>query len=156
MDVKTLNNIFIQSTAHVLQVMAQCEATAGKPYIKKDHLALEDYTAYICANCTSSENKGNIGMSFSGAGAQCVAKTMLGEDIDDEQSLKEVVGEIVNIVSGDARRRMAAAGVVFDGSTPKMLHGAGNAIPYDSKAPVVVIPFKLPQGQFVIEFSFEL
>ncbi len=156
MDTNALNTIFIQSTAHVLQVMAQCEAQAGKPYIKKDTLALGDYTAYICANCTSSSNKGNIGMSFSGAGAACIAKTMFGEDVDDEQSLKEVVGEIVNIVSGDARRRMAAAGVIFDGSTPKMIQGIGQVIPYDTKAPIIVIPFTLPQGQFVIEFGFEI
>ncbi len=156
MDIKTLKTIFVQSTAHVLNVMAQCEAVAGKPFIKKDTIALGEYTAYICANCTKTSNKGSIAMSFNDLGAKCIAKNMLGEDIEDAQSLNEVVGEIVNIVSGDARRRMAVEGVIFDGSTPKMLQGVGHVVVHDTKSAIVVIPFQLPEGQCVVEFGFEM
>ncbi len=156
MDADALNSIFIQSTAHVLSTMAQCNPIAGKPYVKQNTIALGDYTAYICANCTSTTNKGSIAMTFTISGASYLAKSMFGEDVDDEQSLREVVGEIVNIVSGDARRRMATQGVVFDGSTPKMLQGAGHSVLHDTKAHITVIPFNLPEGQFVVEFGFEI
>ncbi len=156
MDANTLNAIFIKSTMHVLDVMAQTSVQAGKPFTKKGSVALGDYTAFICANCEATQGKGSIAVTFTKNGAICVAKNMLGEDVDDEQSLKEVVGELVNIISGDARRHMASLGVTFDGSTPTMLDGKGHNIQHDTKALITVIPFKLSQGEFVVEFGFEI
>ncbi len=156
MDAKTLSSIFIKSTQYVLDTMAQCPAKAGKPFIKKDQVALGEMSAYICANCNATNAKGSIAISFTTPAAICVAKTMLGEDVEDEQSLHEIVGELVNIISGDARRRMAELDVIFDGSTPKMLHGEGHLISHGIKAPVVAIPFTLPEGTFTVEFGFEL
>ncbi len=156
MNAATLKSIFIASTEYVLSTMAQCTVKACKPYIKKDDIALGRLSAFITAECEENKAKGFIAMSFTTAAAVCVARSMLGEDVEDEQSLREVVGELVNILSGDARRRMSEQGVTFSGSTPSMLYGEQHNLPHGTKSPVVVIPFEVDGGKFAVEFSFEI
>ncbi len=156
MDIKIVNEIFIKSTQRVLDLMTSCKATAGKSYIKKDKIALGDYSAIVCASCPKSKKKGSISFSLNTSAAECLGKAMFGDDfVANEESMSEMTGEFVNVISGDARRRMADEGVVYDGTTPKMLSGDGHEITHDTKSPIVVVPFEVAGGKCFVEFGFE-
>jgi chemotaxis protein CheX len=85
-----------------------------------------------------------------------IVKNMLGDEIDDiMQDVKDAVGELTNMISGQARAGLAEKGLVFQGSTPTVVMGDGHTVSHMAKAPIMAIPFRTKDGDFTIEFCFE-
>jgi chemotaxis protein CheX len=144
---------FIAATTNILSTMANITPTTGKPFVKKDHTALGDFSAVIGV---TGAHKGSICVSFTREGAICVVRAMLGDDIENlEQDAVDTVGEIANMVSGQARAAIAEKGVILQGSTPTIIVGEKHRITHLSKSPVMCIPFAMPEGTFTVEFCLE-
>ena len=144
---------FIAATNNILSTMANISPTAGKPFVKKDHTALGDFSAIIGV---TGEHKGSICVTFTREGAISVVQAMLGDDIENlENDAVDTVGEIANMVSGQARAAIAEKGVVLQGSTPTIITGEKHRITHMSKSPVMCIPFTMPNGAFTVEFCLE-
>lgn len=144
---------FIVATVNVLTTMASIEPIPGKPYVKKNNVAQGDVSAVI--GVTGYKN-GSISVTFSKKSAIALVKSMLGDDIQDiMQDTKDAVGEITNMVSGQARAGLAEMGMVFQGSTPSVIMGDGHTISHVTKSPIMAIPFTTPHGDFTVEFCFE-
>jgi chemotaxis protein CheX len=95
-------------------------------------------------------------MSFDKKCAVSIVKNMLGDEIDDiMQDVKDAVGELTNMISGQARAGLAERGLVFQGSTPSVIMGDGHTISHVAKNPIMAIPFMTEHGGFTIEFCFE-
>lgn len=152
MDVE-LAKPFIKAAVDVLSTMAFIHPTVGKPYIKKNNVAAGDVSGMV--GITGKQN-GSVSLSFSKGCAVSIVKNMLGDEIDDiMQDVKDAVGELTNMISGQARAGLAEKGLVFEGSTPTVVMGDGHTISHIAKNPIMAIPFTTPDGDFTIEFCFE-
>ncbi len=148
-------NPFIFATRKVLKMMAYMDSKPMKPYLKdQGNLAgLEDISSVISV---SGECKGSIGISFS---TQCILKVayqMFSEEyggITDE--IVDMVGEIVNMVSGDARQELVKLGFHFSAGIPVTTQGENHELVHSVKDRVIVIPFQTNHGEFVIETCFD-
>jgi len=152
MDVKLVNP-FIEATLHVLSSLAFTKATAGKPFLKKDSLASGDVSGIVGL---SGEARGTISVSFSEESILAIVGNMFGEpvkEINDE--VKDAVGEILNIVSGQARQKLEAMGRSLRGAIPTVITGKNHAISHITKHPIVAIPFEMDNGHFTIEVCIE-
>lgn len=144
---------FIKATINVLSTMAMITPEPGKPFIKKDNTAIGDVSAVI--GVTGDKN-GTISVSFSKSSAIALVKAMLGDDIEDLlQDVKDAVGEVTNMISGQARAGLSEMGMHFNGSTPSVIMGDNHSITHVTKEPVIAIPFETPNGLFYVEFAFE-
>lgn len=148
-------NPFILATKKVLSTMAFMESKPGKPYLKQenDKKAMGDISAVIEL---SGESKGSIGISFTKECILQVAAQMFGQefpDIDDE--ISDMVGEIVNMVSGEARRELAKLGFHFSAGIPTTCKGPGHDLKHFVDARVILIPFETKGGEYFIEASFD-
>ncbi|MDR2489313.1 MAG: chemotaxis protein CheX [Desulfovibrio sp.] len=144
---------FIKAVLDILNTMAGISATAGKPYIKENLIALGDVSAIVGV---TGDKTGTISVSFSRPCAIALVKSMLGDDIHDIlQDTQDAVGEITNMVSGQARAGLRAMGIALQGSTPTVIVGDGHVIRHISSSPVVAIPFSSEDGEFTVEFCFE-
>ena len=153
MDVE-LAKPFIKAVADILQTMAYIEPRAGKPFIKKNSSASGDITGLV--GLTGDGKKGSVSVSFSKPCAVAIVRNMLGDEIlDIVQDVQDAVGEIVNMVSGQARAGLAQKGLVFQGSTPTVIMGDNHSIAHMAKTPIMAIPFTTDHGEFTIEFCFE-
>jgi chemotaxis protein CheX len=77
---------------------------------------------------------------------------MFGEPIDDiTEEVKDAVGELTNMISGDARRRLEANGILLAGAIPSVICGPGHEIRHVTKEPIISIPFVTGNGDFTIE-----
>jgi chemotaxis protein CheX len=139
---------------NVLSTMAGMTPKLGKPFIKKDdNPALGEFSAVIGV---TGAYKGSICVTFDRSGAECVVRAMLGDAVENlEQDAVDTVGEIANMISGQARASLAEGGVMLQGSTPTIVTGKEHRIIHLSKAPVHCIPFAVPEGGFVVEFCME-
>lgn len=144
---------FINATINVLSTMANITPVPGKPYVKKDSVAQGDVSAVI--GITGFKN-GSISVTFTKKCAIALVKGMLGDDIQDLiQDTKDAVGEVTNMISGQARAGLAEMGMVFQGSTPSVIMGDNHSISHITKSPIMAIPFSTPNGDFTVEFCFE-
>ncbi|HPI92991.1 MAG TPA: chemotaxis protein CheX [Deltaproteobacteria bacterium] len=152
MDV-TLVNPFIEATLHVLSSLAFTSAAAGKPFLKKDQMASGDVSGIVGL---SGEARGTLSVSFSEQCILSIVGNMFGEpvpNINDE--VKDAVGEILNIVSGQARQKLEASGRVLKGAIPTVITGKNHTISHITKQPIIAIPFETDNGNFTIEVCIE-
>ncbi|WP_319542192.1 chemotaxis protein CheX [uncultured Pseudodesulfovibrio sp.] len=152
MDVK-LAKPFIKAAVDVLSTMAFIKPEVGKPYVKRNNVAAGDVSGMVGI---TGEKNGSVSLSFSKGCAVAIVKNMLGDEIDDiMQDVKDAVGELTNMISGQARAGLAETGLVFQGSTPTVVMGDNHTISHMAKSPIMAIPFTTKDGDFTIEFCFE-
>ena len=141
---------FITATVEVLSMMAGMIVTPQKPYVKKGLMAEGDISAIVGVTGTY---QGTISISFPKACAIAVVKGMLGDDIEDIiHDSRDAVGEVCNMISGQARAALGSKGVSLRGSTPSVIVGDKHLISHATGVPVVAIPFSTGSGDFTLEF----
>jgi len=135
--------------------MAFTEPHVGKPFLKdKTAVSQGDITGIV--GLTGDAN-GSLAVSFSEAAILQVVSNMFGEafkEINDEVS--DAVGEITNMICGDARRILAEKGYQFQGAIPTVIDGKSHKICHIFRGPVLVIPCTIGEaGGFFLEVCFE-
>jgi chemotaxis protein CheX len=152
MDVE-LAKPFIKATKDVLSMMAFIQPMPGKPFVKKGNTASGDVTGIVGV---TGDKHGSISISFDKKCAITIVKNMLGDDVQDVlHDVKDAVGEITNMISGQARAGLAGMGVNLSGSTPTVIMGDNHTISHVTTGPIMAIPFQSDAGSFTIEFCFE-
>lgn len=152
MDV-SLVNPFIEATVHVLSSMAFTDAQAGKPYLKKDNVAKGDITGIVGL---IGEARGTISVSFTEECILSIVSNMFGEEIKElNEEVKDAVGEILNIVSGQARLKLESTGRILKGAIPTVIAGKNHTITHITRDTIIAVPFKTQNGDFTIEVCIE-
>ena len=153
MEPIAIAKIFVSATINVLSTMANVHPVAGKPFVKNNMVARGDVTAIVGV---AGVCKGSIAVTFTKASAIAVVRAMLGDDVQDViQDTKDTVGEVTNMISGQARAKLAEQGVAMQGSTPSIVFGDNHCITHVTSAPVIAIPFTMEAGEFTVEFCME-
>jgi len=70
------------------------------------------------------------------------------------QDVIDAVGEITNMICGVAKRELSEKGLVFDMASPLVFTGKDLVLQKLKQEQIEVLPFKTPEGEFVIESSF--
>ena len=144
---------FITAVTTVLSTMAGVTPTVGKPYVKKNLKACGDISAIVGI---TGAHRGTISLTFSRSCAVHLVKAMLGDDISDIiQDTSDAVGEITNMVSGQARAGLVEMGIVLQGSTPSIILGDSHTLSHVSSSPIIAVPFSTDAENFTLEFCLE-
>ncbi len=151
MDVKIINP-FLEAAIHVLKLMAQTEAKPGRPFLRKEDNALGDVSAIIGITGAA---QGSMALTFTEPCIKAVVSNLLGssiEELDDE--VKDAVGELTNMICGDARRRLAESGITLQAGIPTIVAGKRHSIKHIADGPRLAVPFDTSEGAFVVEVAF--
>lgn len=152
MDVRYINP-FIESTIHVLKTTSSITARVGKPYLKKDSVAKGDVSGVIGL---AGDVKGSISVSFKEDCILPIVSNMFGEKLTElNDEVKDAVGEISNMISGQARQKLELIGRNLKAAIPIVIMGRDHTISHITKDKVIAIPFLTDNGEFTIEVSFE-
>jgi chemotaxis protein CheX len=144
---------FIKATTEVLSTLAGMDAKPGTPYVKKGAKARGDVSAIVGV---TGPKRGSIAVSFTKPCAVAMVKGMLGDDIQNiMQDVEDAVGEIANMISGQARASLASRGLTLQGSTPSVIIGKDHTLSHMTSSPVMSIPFSTGDGEFTVEFCLE-
>jgi len=150
-DVKIINP-FLEAAVNVLKTMAMIEAKPDKPFIKKDSTAMGDVSGIIGI---TGDAQGSMSLSFESPCIFAIVGNLFGmpvSEINDE--VKDAVGEMTNMICGDARRRLEGIGVNLQAGTPTVVSGKGHSIRHIHKGRCLAVPFNTPNGRFVVEVAF--
>ena len=152
MDV-TLVNPFISATVKVLETMASTKVNPDKPFLKKDKIARGDVTGIIGI---TGEANGTISVTFDEGSILGIVSKMFGEELTEiNAEISDAVGELTNMISGQARRKLEENGREFKAAIPSVVTGKDHEINHITSGPIVAIPFKTDGGKFTIEICLE-
>lgn len=153
MDVKLINP-FLIATKNVVEMMASVQVNAGQPGIKTDNRTRGEVSGLI--GMAGEQVSGNMLLSFDQGSILGIVNNMLGEaftSINDE--VADAVGELTNMISGNAKIELNKAGYEFEMSLPVTIVGKNVEISQMSRAPILTIPFETEHGKFFIEAHLE-
>lgn len=151
MDVKYINP-FLTATVNVIKTMAFLDVKPGKPFLKKDNIGSGDVSGIIGI---TGETEGSLSVTFTEACILAIVSNMFGEPMEAiNEEVEDAVGEITNMISGDARRTLDDAGINLKAAIPSVVSGKGHHVRHITNSAVVAIPFETPSGPFTVEVCF--
>ena len=149
MDAEIINP-FLAATINVIETMAAMKVTPQKPVLKQGNKSWGVVSGII--GIAGKDIHGNLVLSFDEPSILEIVDGMLGEKHETvTPDVIDAVGEITNMISGNAKAMLSEKGYAFEMATPMMMVGQGVEITQLSKEPVISLPFKTPGGSFVAE-----
>ncbi|MDR3685285.1 MAG: chemotaxis protein CheX [Geothrix sp.] len=146
-------NPFIESTLRSLEMMASIAAEKVGLSVKEDLITTYDISAIIGI---TGDTSGSIILSFPVGVACRIASNMLMEEISSlDKSVEDAIGEIGNIVVGDARRLLIQDGYSLSISVPTVVVGKGHKISRSGDVPCIAIPFRTAFGEFEVNVGLK-
>lgn len=148
MDVRYINP-FLSGTIEVLQKFSNVKATPKKPYLKKTDLAFGDVSGIIGL---TGDIIGSLAISFQEDCILGILTAMFGEiHMEVGHETFDAVGEITNMISGNARSKLEKEGLTVFAAIPSVVTGARHSINHILKMPSIVIPFSTEHGDLVVD-----
>ena len=146
-------NPFIESTVRSLDMMAGIKAEKVGLELKEDHITAYEISTIIGL---TGETSGSIVISMPTKLACKVASNMLMEEVTAiNKNVEDAIGEIGNIVVGDARRSLIQDGHSLSISIPTIVIGAGHKISRSGNVPCIAIPFTTEFGDFEVNVGLK-
>jgi chemotaxis protein CheX len=146
-------NPFLQATINVLSTMAMLSPKPGKPSIKESDITVGDIMGIIGL---TGHSEGSLAVSFSESCALKVVENMIGEKHEEmNEEVADAVGELTNMISGDARSQLQKVGFDFTAAIPTVVRGKDHTVRHVAQGgTTLMIPFSTDDGNFYIEASF--
>ncbi|SKA74345.1 chemotaxis protein CheX [Desulfobaculum bizertense] len=151
-DVNVVNP-FLRGVIDVLGTMARVQARPGKPFLKENAAARGSITGLIAL---SGPRPGTIAVTFAERAALEITSRLLNEEISSiNDDVCDAVGELTNMISGQARQGLAQAGSSYKAGIPKIIHGPNHSVPHcDPDSPVLGLVFTTMFGEITVEVCF--
>jgi chemotaxis protein CheX len=129
--------------------MALIEPIPGKPFVKEDEFAIGTVSAIITI---SGDAAGTMALSFTDPCIRAIVRGLLGVDDNEvQQYVEDAVGELTNMICGDARARLREEGFSLHAGIPSIIRGERQRIEHSDNGPRLAIPFQTHYGQFMVE-----
>ncbi|MDR1520642.1 MAG: chemotaxis protein CheX [Planctomycetota bacterium] len=134
-------NPFIDATHNVFSSMCQVDITRKKLFLKDDYKMLGEVSGVMRL---SGAAVGAVVISMSSEFACLVVGKMLGEKPMESltREVEDAVGEIINMISGQAKASLVKTKYHFTISMPKVVTGPGHEIEHQPGVPNIVVLFE--------------
>jgi len=143
-------NPFIDATKNVFATMCQVEVTRKKLFLKDDYKMLGDVSGVMGLSGVAT---GTVVVSMPTALACLVVGNMFGEPPKAELSpeVADAVGEIINMISGQAKAALVKTKYHFTISIPSVVTGAGHEVMHKKGTPNIVVLFEGAGHEFSLQ-----
>lgn len=138
MEVKYINP-FVIAAQTVFTTMLGINLNIGKPCLKQAKTTSGDLTGIMSL---VGDKKGTIAISFREAGALFVFNSLVGDTSETiGAEVVDAIGELTNIISGQARKEFENNGLNLKASIPMVVVGKGVETNFITNRPIVSLPF---------------
>jgi chemotaxis protein CheX len=152
---------FVDAVKNVFETMVYTKLETLNPIIKTDAVLRGDISAIIGLNGDIDKEgcgghyKAMLVISFPYDTYFKVASAMLGETYTSYvPDIKDLGGEIVNMVMGNAKRDLKVLGYSSNMAIPSMFEGKAHTINYPTGTRMFLIPFDSVHGQLFMELCY--
>jgi chemotaxis protein CheX len=143
---------FIESTQKVFSTMASMEVSCKQIYFKSDYNILGDVSGVIGL---SGNADGMVVITFYWDLAQEIISRIMGveQDTINPELINDGVGELINMISGAAKRYLVETPYYFQLSIPTVFVGWQHEVGHPEKASVAVMVFDFEDKSFALQVS---
>ncbi|MBP5234007.1 MAG: chemotaxis protein CheX [Planctomycetes bacterium] len=144
-------NPFIDACRNVFATMCGLEITRKRLFLKEDASMLGEVSGVMGLSGTAS---GSVVISFSKKLACFMVAKMLGEPESEELTadVKDGVGEIINMISGQAKSMLTKTRYHFNIAIPTVVSGgSGHEITHKRGTPNIVVVFEAMGEEFALQ-----
>ncbi|MDX2148423.1 MAG: chemotaxis protein CheX [Planctomycetota bacterium] len=142
---------FIASIQNVFSTMLQLPVTVNPPRVKQSPTASYDVSGIIGM---TGDVSGSVVLSFPQQTAERIVALFCGQQVQcGTPDFADAVGELVNMVSGNAKALMAGRKVSI--SCPSVVIGPSHTLANQSDVPCIVIPCVTDCGELAIEIAIQ-
>ncbi len=146
-------NFFLEATFYVFETTASTTVKARKPYRKRDKIAKGDIT---CIIALTGDFKGTVSISFAEACILSIVSKMFGEEMTDlNDEIKDAVGELANMISGQATTKFTETGNTVNAELSTVMMGPDHELDHLPDQPIIAMPYTTDSGEFTVEVCFE-
>jgi chemotaxis protein CheX len=142
------------ATREVFETMSFLDVIQHPPVKDDSEIPGLDISAIVCL---AGEISGLLAVHSSKDFAVRCCELISGEEIEPtDRHLRDMVGELANMIAGTLKRRMSSTLDLFDISIPSLIHGKGYTLVHGGakeEFPRLVIPFATDDR---VEFYVEL
>lgn len=146
-------NAFLAPAKMVWEKELKHTLELAKAEMVSDQFTTEDLTAIIGI---SGKLEGTVLYGFPKDTAKAVVETMVGEDADEGDLTEELglsaLGEIANMITGNAATKLASEGYLCDISPPVIIEPMGSRFTTLS-GPQILVTFKSDLGALTVRLS---
>lgn len=149
-----LVNPFIQGTIETLQVQCQLETSTGNIFLRKADTPMPQTDIAGVIGIKSAKFAGNINVAFPEATFLKIMSRMLGEDLTEmNKDLEDGAGELLNMISGHAKKLLGQSGIAIERAIPKVLSREAwkESSKLSDSEVMIILPFESEAGYFQIE-----
>lgn len=164
MDAQFINPV-LTAMQEVLSTMAHIKPEAGHPILKKpdETVSGKNITGLISMTgkkeiiaAVNRRVAASIAITYTEEAILHIARKMMPMEITRIDGMViDLAGEIANMVLGNAKRELEEKGYVFQLSLPTIIMGSDYLVAHKIKAPIIKLPFTMPEGNFFIEIGYE-
>jgi chemotaxis protein CheX len=140
---------FIDAIIKVMQTMVGITPTVGDIQLWNNEHAAGEVVGIVGLANEQENVKGFMSIGFSEASLLQIVSGMLGETFTEiTTEVREAVGEIANIVSGQARLGLSAMGLKLQAALPSVISGQQLVLEWESTRVLLMVQFKIESGTF--------
>lgn len=144
-------NPFIEATINTFTTMCNVTPTREKVFLKGEGEEVYGVSGIIGLG---GEALGAVVLNFPENVAIATVGKFVGEEYDTiTASVVDGVGELTNIIAGDAKNRLIQKGYKFEIGLPKMVTGRNYITAQNKSVPCIVVSFTSQIGRFCLEVS---
>lgn len=149
MDAQFVNPV-LKAVVNILQTMAQISPEPGKPQVKTDQSARGIITGFI--DLASKETHVSVAVTFSKDAILDIGSRMMHMELKEvDDIVKDLVGEMSNMVAGGAKANLEEAGYDFDLTLPTVKIGEQHLVEHSVEGTTIIMPFATGAGEFFVE-----
>jgi chemotaxis protein CheX len=146
-------NPFIEATIHTFQTMCAVTPVRDRVFLKGEGEEVYGVSGIIGLG---GEATGAVVLNFPEQVAVRTVSKFVGEEIASITSgVVDGVGELTNIIAGDAKNRLIQKGYKFEIGLPKIVTGRSYITAQNKSVPCLVVSFASDFGKFCLEVSLK-
>jgi chemotaxis protein CheX len=146
-------NPFIEATINTFATMANITPVRERVFLKGDGEEVYGVSGIIGLG---GEATGAVVLNFPEQVAISAVGRFVGEEFTGiTAGVVDGVGELTNIIAGDAKNRLIQKGYKFEIGLPKIVTGRNYITAQNKSVPCIVISFTCELGKFCIEVSLK-
>jgi chemotaxis protein CheX len=131
-------NPFLEAVIGVSAPWPRSRPSPANPTSTKRRTAPYDVTGIIGID---GHCQGTIALSLSKDAILKIVNNMLSENLTEiDEDIRDAVGELTNMIAGQARASLATIGMKFNASTPLVSVGQARRPPTSPAPPILAIP----------------
>ncbi|MCM2277173.1 MAG: chemotaxis protein CheX [Oligoflexia bacterium] len=135
-------NPVLQATITTIGTMTEYTVTPGRPYLKRPSDVSGDISGIV--NVVSGGFNGTISLSFAERTyLRVVARILKTEYERIDQQNSGSVGELINIIFGQAKSILSTKGHKFQPALPSIIASPGHSVDHKSPHPPIAIDFNV-------------